>query len=394
MKLSIDTCNVTTGWTMTAPSVVSLNQFDDYIAGFNNSASLMFYFNALDAVRTVTKTITPAIDCSAYEELVFNVFSFRNGKQEYAKAADYTYKIKIDSSHEFYFPVYESFTHVTISLAGITSISQIKITPLFATDDWLVVSDIMIVKEQMPLDLFVGLQEGIGKELTTLYGTGLSVATNYAGLTGDTVLTLTAPNWIDRYSAIYITDGTNHETHSIANRTDTVFTLSDLYDGNALLHNYTAATIYLIFPVEYGKTQTDIVLPSITCWGLAPEDVLRGSKLERIVDSWTVGGTPTDRREGHIHLWNTLIDCEARQAEILAMLGEAVHRFLGKEVMWINGKKHDLYDSVPATEVLPTIAGDIVPKLQFTSSVEVKEELWPRVAVPITTHVNVTANLT
>ena len=88
---------------MTAPSVVSLNQFDDYIAGFNNVASLMFYFNALDAVRTVTKTITPAIDCTGYEELVFNVYSFRNGKQDYKKAADYTYKIKIDSTHEFYF---------------------------------------------------------------------------------------------------------------------------------------------------------------------------------------------------------------------------------------------------------------------------------------------------
>jgi len=377
---------------MTAPSVVSLNQFDDYIAGFNNTASLMFYFNALDIVRTATKTFS--VSTSGYEELVFNVFSFRNGRQTYHKASDYSYKIKLDDTHEFYFSTYDSFTHVTISLAGISTINQITITPLFLTDDWLIVSDIMMVKEQMPLDLFIGLQEGIGKEFATLYGTGLTVASGYAGNTGDTALTLTAPNWIDRYSAILITDGINSERHTIANRTDTVFTFSDLYDGIMLLHNYTTATIYLIFPIEYGKEQTDIILPSITVWGLAPEDVLRGSKLERITDSWTVGSTPTDRREGHIHLWHTLIDCESRQNETLVMMSEAVHHLIGKEVMWINGKKHDLFETVPATEVLPTQAGDIVPKIQYTSSVEVKEELWQRAAISITTSINQTVNIT
>ena len=390
MKLSVDTCNVTTGWTMTAPSAVTLNQFEDYIAGFNNVASLMFYFNALDAIRTATKSFS--INCAGYEELVFNVYSLRNGKQDYQKASDFSYKIKLASGKEFYFPVYDTFMHVTISLAGISTITEITITPLFATDDWLIISDIMIVKEQMPLDLFIGLQEAIKKELA-LVQPNINIGT-MTGLTGATTITLSAPSWIERYACIIITDGVHTETHSISNRNDDVFSLSDLYDGKQLLHDYSGAIVYLTFPVEYGKTQTDIVLPSITVWGLAPEDVLRGSKLEHITDSWSVGGVPTDRREGHIHLWNTLIDCESRQNELLAGMGEAVHRMLGKEIMWINGKKHGLWDTVPATEILPTQEQDIVPKLQFTSSVEVKEELWTRKAVAITIKNNVTANLT
>jgi len=204
------------------------------------------------------------------------------------------------------------------------------------------------------------------------------------GTAGDTSVSFaSAPTFIDRYSVIKIDDGVNSEIHHLVNRNGNSFSFSGLYDGTSLSHDYSSASVYLYYPVDFGMTQKEILLPSITIWGFTSEKETIEGEFNTIFDTVSVDNqTYKGRKAGQYLNWEVLIDCEERESyEILGILSNIVRRFLGKRIVWINGRKVNIDFSSPSTEMEATENYDIVPKIQYPASIQIREEMYERETV-------------
>jgi hypothetical protein len=240
----------------------------------------------------------------------------------------------------------------------------------------------------------VGLKTGLELDITTKYPYGLQLGTVTA-LTGDKSVVLTGTkDYLERFSVIKIKDSTNSEVHQILKTDETVIYFDSLYDGKTILHDYTSANVYLQFPVEFGQDTIEIRLPSITINGITPELIRRGSALEDVYDTLSAtDGSIQTRREGAIFKYHFLLDCEARHDELLAILSEITRKFLAKETLWINNKKYRMVWEGSPTEIMPTEAFDIVPKIQYMFSMEMIEGLYARQSLTKVTTDNLTVDV-
>jgi len=390
VKLQIDSLISTTDWVITAPSTISENEFSRYIAGLNTK-SLLIKFDSTGG-RVATKTLATPIDVSLYETLVFSIWSQTKGSdQNYLKPADFAYKIQLDATHEYYIPVWSTFSHITIGIEDVTSITQIKITPLHTDTDYIIISEMVAEHEEIPYDILEAFQDTIDYMVEQTYGNGINIGTIDASLDDTSITFTTRPNYLNRYGVVYITDGVNSETHQVSDNDAETFQLNYNYDGNAILHDYTGATVYLQLPTYINPRQDDIRLPGMAIWGIEPTPITRGSKLDILRDSFLVSDSSSkERQEGQILRYKILIDCESRSDELIDIMTKFLRFLAAGEILWINGRKHDIDFTGPPTELMPTQGIDIISKVQYSIDVEVKENINSRVAVPATTTITTT----
>lgn len=374
MNIVVDNLDSITGWTANNAEVTGLNDHSEYIAG-SNSQSLIFKFNTLNGY--VVKTITK--DVSDYAYLVFHIYSTSKNGVAFRQATDFYYKISFGSGKEFYVNTVDGFNPVQISLEGISSLEQIKITSLHGDTDYIIVSEMLAVTDELPLDIFTGIQTRLEEEILLLKPSGILLKSNVVLSAGDAQIDLSGVDWIDNNVLILIKQGAIEEKHVLIEYAEGVCKFSQLYDGSSISNDLSSASIYLYLPITFGPYEKEIILPSMSIWGFEPNKVFRGSGLEDVEDSFNVSTSEsTVRREPQIAVHTIIIDCEARQAEILALLSQSVRNFIGKEFVWVNGIKCDVkYISQPVY-LAPSQFYSIIPKVQYRIGVELKEELWPR----------------
>lgn len=387
MKTVFDTFSATTGWTAsTGASIEALNTHSGYIAG-GQAASLLLGFDGLNSY--CEKTYTP-ISTTGYTDIVIWVWSRNKKNQQYTKSTDFSYSISFGTGKEFYLPAFDTFFCFTIACSKVATIDKIRITALTADEDYLILSYGLLCVDEIPLDIFVGVQEKIQADITENYLTSYPVGT-ITGSTGDTSITFgAAVPWMDKYAVIRITDGTHTEYHTIVSRDNLTFTFGGGYSGPSLLYDYSSASVYIFIPVVFGRRQIEIELPSITIWGMEPEHQPLGHELDNILDTFKTDNTFQERREGHFQKYGLLIDCEAREDELLAAGSRIIRDMIGRKYIWVNGRKVDIMFSGQAREIKPTDAFQIIPKVQYIADVIIKEELWKRTELPMTTETNIT----
>jgi hypothetical protein len=215
-----------------------------------------------------------------------------------------------------------------------------------------------------------------------------------SGAVDDT--TIYFPNGVDfaaRYSAVLIDDGVNSETHQLDGDDEREFILSSLFDGPKLLHNYTAANVYLVFPCEFNLGENEINLPGINVWGMVPEEILRSEKSETLRDTFATDETVKSRLTPVTFRYIIMLDCEARQEELIAIMSLACRSMIARQYIWVNGKKLNLFPEGSPTFVEPTEGYNEIPKIQFSTSIEVREDIWQRLSLLKTTVNNRTYNI-
>lgn len=388
MKLNIDHLINTTGWVVNSPSVIQEITEKKYIAGLNNK-SLMITFDSDDSIRTAIKTFGTPFDVTNYKTLIFSIWSQTKGENKlYIKPADFAYKIDIDGVKEFYIPVYDNFTDIEIGLEDITQITQIKITPLHMDTDTIIISEMIVELEELPLDILFAVKEHVDYYLVASQGLGLVLGTVSAS-SGDITINLDNPDYLDRYGIIKIDDGNNNETHQIDDNNSGNFQLNKNFDGDSIINTFVNANVYLQFPTFINPGQFEIRLPGIAIWGITPEPILRGAKLDIQRDTWENSGVSKQRIEGQIYKYTILITCEARSQALIDIMTRAVRKFIGLESLWINGRRHNVNFTGAAAELPVNTQGiDYIPQVQYSLDVEVKENINDRVAVPVTTTIN------
>ena len=394
MRKTIDNIDSLTGWTPQTGSTLSaykVNTNPDYIAD-KLSGSVIFKIPVGNLNKYITKTIS--VDVSGYDEIVFWAWSRNKAGLEFKKSTDYSYSIDFGGSVSYYTPVKSPMTMVILSCEGLTGLTRIRITALHNDEDYLLLSSVVAVKEQNPYDAFTGLQTAILSETVAKYPDGLILGKTTAVAGSKSIPVISGVrDFLERYSVIKIKDGTNSEIHQIIGNDETNFSFGSLYSGKTLVNSYTNADIYLQIPVEFGQDTIEIRLPSITINGITPELIRRGSALEDVWDTRKNDDTIQSRREGAIFKYRFLLDCEARHDEILAILSEIVRKFLAKETLWINNKKYRMvWEGIP-TEIMPTEAFDIVPKIQYLLSIEMIEGLYARQTLVKIVDSNLTVNV-
>ena len=173
-----------------------------------------------------------------------------------------------------------------------------------------------------------------------------------------------------------------------------IFNFTSIYDGAELLNDYTDANIYLQYPVEFGRSELEIILPGIVVWEMSPSLMTEESKLETIYDTVdAINDTWQARQAGQHEEYSVLIDCEARQYEQIAELTKIVRRLLQPEKLWVSGRKHDMRFEETSIEVEPTEGIKHIPKVQYTLIVEVHEDIHARETLVNTTTIDVTSNI-
>ena len=390
MKKVIDNLDSLSGWTGSGgASVHALNALDEYIAG-NNDNSIMFNFNGLDSY--VEKTYSE--DITDYDEITIWAYSNSKGNNNYNKVTDFSYAIDFGNGNIFYLPIYNSFACVSVNIQALTSLDKIKIIAKHSDADTLILSYIVTSKELFPFDILQSLQEQL--ELEKVRSASLKFASLLSGVGGDSYIEFESPpNFLDRFMAIKIDDGINSEIHHINKKENlNKFSFSGLYDGRLLKNTYTDANVYIYYPVEFGTTQKEIVLPSITIWSFAPERLEIVTDLEKQIKTVQYTGEFEEEQIGVYFRWLILIDCEAKEEwELLGEISNIVRKTISKKIIWINGQKGYIDFAVPAVEIYPTEDFDIVPKIQYAVNLEIQEKIYSPISLPAFTDLNFTANI-
>lgn len=370
MKLQLDSASSLTGWNITAGSSLSLNDFPDKVAGINNK-SILAFFSSTDTTKVLLKSFA-AVDVSEWDTLVMSLGSKNYGKDNFDDLVFY-YKIRINGTAEYYLPIKSTFTDINIALDGVSSLDRIEIEALHGEDDYIWLSEIVLEKENVTIDMMNAVKEHIEYELEDLLGEGIDLGL-VSGSEGDISLQSPDAPYIEQYAVVKITDGVNEEVHQIDD-IDQIggLTFMSTYDGKSLKYSYTDADLILTFPVSVNPDERDIKIPGIVIWGFVPTPIYRTGKLDINIDAYKTDGTFIQSSEGQLMTIPIQIDCEARQASLLDYCARAVRFWLEKETVWVNGRFHELDWDSPAIETQPPTGIDIIPKVQYNLYIETQE---------------------
>lgn len=370
MTIDIEPCESTTGWTSTGTITASLCQFPEFIA-LHKTASLIFNIPAGNLNKSISKTLS--VPMAGSTEIVLSVWSQGRASNSYQRYADFSYLIEFAAGVSFYMPIPEGFSQVSFYVPSLATVTRLKITPLHDNADYIVISACVGVKDDYPRDVMAGVQSEILRHVALEAGNGVQVGT-VTGTTGDSSITVGELDYIDRMATVKIKDGTNSEVHAIARTDKSTYHFASVYDGDTLLHDYSAAPLYLNLPVEFGRYDEDAVMPGIFIWKMAPDPIQRSSDVDTVTDSVSAAGLWQARRVPLNLVYHLMVDCEARHPEILAILNRAVRRWLGSNILWINGRLHTFEFSIAPVEIEPDQSVEQFPKVQYTVDIEVQEE--------------------
>lgn len=377
-----------TDWSQSGASQHALTGMESFSAG-GNETSLMFRFSS--AGDYIEKTFDE--DVSDYEEIILWAWSRNLGQSSYKKAEDFYYKIDFGEGKEYYLPVTKGFYYIRIKI-DFDNIDRLRITSLTDNEDYLVLSYFIVNKNVFPYDIFNSVKTGIENYIEDKIT--LKTIGTISGSSGDSSISFSSPvSYLDRYAVIEISDGVNSEKHGIISRKGNEYTFSQLYDGDSLVNDFTDATVYLYYPVEFGTDQKEIIFPSITVWGFTPERKLITNELDNILDTFKTDDTFQERQVGQYLNWLLLIDCTCKEEwEVLGTLSEIVRKVIGRKTIWVNGRRCYIDFSAPPVLKEPTESFDIIPEIQYSANIEIREELYDSVTLPKTTDINVSFTIT
>jgi hypothetical protein len=391
VKSDIETFETDAGWIGTGSVVVQGTNAAPELIADNKSASLVFYFPAGSQGESITLTLGTPFDISGYTNVVFHLWSRERQRERYAKSTDCSYKLGM-GGQEYFIRTFGSFAAETIGVEDLTTITDLTFTCLHDEEDYLVVSAMVAELPEVPLDIFTAVGDELDRLFALEYGNGLQIATLDLAA-GATLLPITGSSWISRYSVVRITDGVNTETHQLDEEGTDGFTLAQTFDGTSILHDYTGAGVYLLFPARagIGSSEIEINIPGFSIWGMNPTPVQRSNDLDQRLDTFqatTTGVTP----EGRLMTFPILVDAEAHGYELLAYMSRLVRKWLDTHQLWINGRAYDVDWEEAAVEIEPTESFDVLPKIQYTIYIEIKEELWPRTKKSLAQSASLTLN--
>lgn len=390
MKLAIDTFTSLSGWSGSGPGAApyALNEIKDYIADLNDKSAI-FKFNSGSSGKYVTKTV--AVNLSAYDQIVFHFWS-RNKKKrgmEYNLSSDFAYAFDfvdtLNVVHRYYIPTYETFVDVTFKVS-LANIKELRIVCLHDDEDYVIVSNLVAVKDEIPLDIFKAVKAMIELELNYVYSQflsgvqnkGIPIGTVTASVGDKSIIFPDSLKFVDQYSYIRIDDGTNSEIHQVSKTDELEFFFNSVEDGISIKHNYTNANVYLIIPAMYGLSEKEIILPGISIWGMNPDEIQDVSKIENIRDTFKGDETVSNRKSDAKFRYVIFIDCEARHNELIAIMSQVVRYCIGRQVLWVNGKKIETFSDGTSTYVEPVEGYNEIPKIQYVMRVDIKEEIFNR----------------
>lgn len=379
MQLVIDALDSVSGWTPTGTVTVhGTNTIPSHIAA-NQSASLIFKFPTGSTGQSVTKTLTP-VDVTNYDTLVFHLWSRDRALREYREVADCSYKLSFGGAEEFFIRTWSGFSIERIDISGITSISEIKFEATHNAEDYLLVSYMVARADEVPVDIFRTLKTEIERIRDELHPNGLEIG-NLTATAGATDLTLDNDvGYLWRYATLKFSGGGNTETHQVKdiNEGAGTFDLMSTFDGATLLNTFTAATVYLQFPVEIYQLENEIRVPGMALYGMEPERIERGNDEDLYTFAYTATGFSQDR-EGKGMRWPVHIAIASRHLELNATMSRIIRVTLGRlQGLWINGEKFSIDFTDTPVESLPSEPFDVLPSLEYTVNVEFKEVVWPR----------------
>jgi hypothetical protein len=382
MTKALEAFTSLTGWVAGSGSTISayaLNADPDYIAG-RLAASVVFKVPAGNLGKKISKTVS--VNLTGYDELVLSVWSRRKAGSEFNVASDFEYSIAIEGTKTFYLPTFHGFGQVTIALGTITAATKVEITALHNDEDYLILSGLYGVKEEMPLDVMQAVVDEIAYQATLIIPGGKLIGTS-ATVLNATNCAFSSMKFLDRYAVVSLAGTSGTETHQIDTYDEEtgLCTFNSSYDGVKLLYTQTAQARLLI-PAVFGTTEKDLVAPGIAVWTMAPEPLHIESDVQREVDTFEVGGTFADRRDDMYLTWPILIDCESRHNETLALASRIVRMFLGRGAVYINARKYDFDWTENAVEVLPDSPVQTLPKVQYALDVIVRERREARQTLP------------
>ena len=378
MKTVVEDFTTTVGWSSDGTlSAEFINTHADKIAE-RLSGSLVVKVPSLNSGKSLTKTV--AVDITGKTELVFSIWSRNLRGASFETAADYFYELTINGAYSWYIPTYESFDQVTIALpAGLSSITEIKITALTGTADFLILSDMCAIEDEFPLDVLQGVEDGLAWALPFIIpAKGILIGT-VSGAAGDLTINFDWSHYyVERYSVITIDDGTHSETHQVNVDDEAAKGFFSTYDGKALVHSYTNASVYLQIPIEMDKFQQEQASPAITMAAFAPEPFTLTTEIDKVEDSFVVGAGMSERRSPMQVRYPVQISCMSRSLECQAIANRIVRWMLGQGSLWINARKHDfVWEQAPEATDPDSI--DAVSQISYTLQVRVREEREDRV---------------
>lgn len=317
-----------------------------------------------------------AIDVSDYDRVVVSIASMRRGVQGMRVESDANYAIEVGSGNEYKIAAPYRLAQADLLLDGITSIDRIRVRPVHDQSDVVVVSYMVAVKQDLPLDIFTEVRDRIQAEKDARVGTGIEVGT-VTGSVGDKQVTVSGDwRWIDDNAVIVIGDGGDRERHQVRKSAENVFTLDKRYDGVSLVNDQSSAPVYLDIPVQYGFRTNIAELPGIAVWGFSPDPIVRGAGTDEWLEAVREDGTLYVRREGNILEWTVQIACESRDYYPLALATETVRNFLARRVIWVNGRSVDFFWNEVTDDEDPGESIDDLPRVIYNLTVEVKEDAW------------------
>ncbi len=382
MKLLLDDMSSATNWS----NVLHVNEIPDYITN-NFSGSLVFQTGQ----GVVGERTGLSIDVSEYEEIVCNAFIVGKSGSSFYTKSDFYLEIVINGTG-FFVPHYSILAPVSIPLDGISTITSIGFRHSFSTTENIVVSGIWAVHDEFPFDIYTSMKELLDKEISDLYTYGVRVGTIVQGTTGDTSITITGDNsYIQRYTVIAIDDGANVDFYQLIDGDERRYRIGGIYDSS-LVRNYTNANVWVYFPVDFGFLEEEIVVPSIHIWGFAPTPILFDSKADERIEAYS-GDTFYLKRVGQLVEYQIQLEVTARTYEVLTMMTTAVRRFLGREIIWVNGRQCDFTYETASNYTEPIQTEVLLPRVTYLFTIRIREDIWQRITQTSSQPATLTTNL-
>jgi hypothetical protein len=374
MKTVVDDLLDGTDWAGTGSVVVNgTNEVPQFIAGAQAS-SVVFYFPAGSNGESIEKTYS--VDVTGLDQLVFSLWSRNLGGSDFPTYESCQYHLIINGTLDYGIPTWKSFIDVTFDISSIDTITSIAIECDHDVEDYLVMSYMVASADQLPLDIFTAIQEHIARERDRDYPNGISVGTLTA-TAGDSVIDIVGSiQHLYRYAVVKIDGGGNSETHQLADEGSGGFEMSSLFDGKTVLNDYTAADVYLQIPINIYQTEKEIMFPSITLHGMEVQPIMRSNELEYPTETRDATGFTVLHH--HIYQWPVNLEIISRSLELNAIIAAIVRRAMSLHKIWINGRYNEFSFEESAVEEAPVDSFDVIPRLAYTVTVEVKERVWRR----------------
>lgn len=378
MQKILDDFQSTNDWITDGSITFLVNEVEQFISN-NNSKSLLINISAGSNGKFFEKTTYTATDLSSFAggEMVLQASSSIGGSWLNDMSG---FKYKIDFGFgEYFLPISKTLDDVIIQIPDSVTFDKVRITVLHDNADLLVLSFLGSSSSEIPLDIFNSIKTELQNKINTDLVPDLNIGTLASGVIGDSQIQLTGSlDYINQDGYVLLDDGIKNEiVYILEDAGNGIFNLGG--SKPKLVNSYTNASVSIYPLVEIGTDEDSVSLPGVTLWGLTPEPIKRGSKLELITDSYKVSdGTARQKKEGQILVFDIIIDIDAKesQVDIYARLSTIIRSFIAREFLWVAGKKFDIDFAGAPVEVEPSEAFGLIRKMQYTLQIEIKEDIW------------------